>query len=94
MSFSQDVSTGARWADAEQGRASQSEGQSLEWNARPCAGLLLVSIRPVARSTQLSPTFPGQRLEAQGWVTEAGSEPRVRLQGPEKPSQLGGADSG
>lgn len=93
VSSSQDVSTGARWAGAGQGRASQSEGRRLERNARPCAGLLLVSVRPAARSTQLSPTFLGQRLEAQGRVTEAGSKPRVRLQGPEKPGQLGGADS-
>lgn len=90
----QDVSTGARWAGAEQGRASQSKSQRLERpNARPCARLLLASIRPAAGNAQLSPTFPGQSLEAQGWVPETGSEPRVRLQGPEKPGQLGGADS-
>ena len=39
----------------------------------------------------LSPTFPRQRLQAQDRVTEAGSEPRVRLQGPENPGQLNGA---
>lgn len=77
------------------GKRPPDESQCLERpNARPCAGVLIVSIRPSAKRSLLSPSFPRQRLQAQDRVTEAGSEPRVKLQGPENPGRLNGSSGG